>query len=111
MFFYIWMSSVLLIVIGILAAIIQGRIRRKAAISWPEADAVVVKEINPRADPSSHDLLVGYSYNGVYYEKRAQNSFSVPTNKTFEGDHVMVKINPNKPEQCILFDWSTFRND
>ncbi|MGF7007755.1 hypothetical protein [Aminobacter sp. BE322] len=96
------LSFVLVFVVLVLVEIRKRRLGQ-AASAWPEADAKIVERIFVASDPSEHDVVVSYTHGGREYQARAENFYSVDTESMWPGEVVRIKIDPGRPERCVVY--------
>ncbi|MGE0282161.1 MAG: DUF3592 domain-containing protein [Rhizobiaceae bacterium] len=97
-FFWVVLAGVgALIFIGVLN---NRRIIRRAAI-WPEYLAVIVERRSAGESPG-YNHRVSYFFDDTQYASWVFNVYQLPKIYNEVGDHLLVRVNPERPQQCIL---------
>jgi hypothetical protein len=106
MFSYVFAIFTATILALMVLGSVQSSRKRKVAVGWLTLDAVVIKAIHRRNEESDYDIVVEYDYNGTMYATQAERFYEVGTRHMAFGEAVKIKVNPERPEQCVLFSRS-----
>jgi hypothetical protein len=104
------MSSyvVTVVVIGFIALTLWGAFRsgrlRQEAGRWPKIEAIVEEKVLIDYDPADYALIVSYKFSDQRYRSRAENFFDIRSSNKRIGERVQIKIDPDKPQRCVLFE-------
>lgn len=94
--------GVVVFVVMYVLAVRQGNQRIKLAKDWPVVQATVVERIAETSDPITYGLKVKYNVGDAEFLNVAYNDVGVNTRRIREGDKILVKFDPAKPETCSL---------
>ncbi|WP_432612756.1 DUF3592 domain-containing protein [Mesorhizobium mediterraneum] len=95
-------SRAIAVFIFVLATIQENRFAAKA-ISWLVVESRVVDRLTAAPDPVTYDIRVSYLFDGKKYNSVARNFYRKETTNKHVGDTVLIKVNPRKPDECVLF--------
>ncbi|MER8505679.1 hypothetical protein NKH91_06045 [Mesorhizobium sp. M0894] len=101
-FIFVFVVFIIAVVVFALATIQEYRFEAKA-IAWPVIESRVVDRLTAAPDPVTYNLRVSYLFDGKKYDSVARNFYRKETTNKHAGDTVLIKVNPRKPDECVLF--------
>ncbi|SJM30843.1 DUF3592 domain-containing protein [Mesorhizobium delmotii] len=101
-FIFVFVCFGIVVFVFVLATIQENRFAAKA-MAWPVVESRVVDRLTAAVDPVTYDIKVSYLFDGKKYDSVARNFYGKKTTNKHVGDTVLIKVNPRKPDECVLF--------
>ncbi|TIX93938.1 MAG: hypothetical protein E5V24_11380 [Mesorhizobium sp.] len=101
-FIFVFVCFIIVFVFIVLATIQENRFAAKAT-AWPVLEARVEDRLTAAVDPVTYNIRVSYLFDGKKYDSVAKNFYRKETTNKHAGDTVFIKVNPIKPDECVLF--------
>ncbi|MCP9229209.1 hypothetical protein NMG46_02945 [Mesorhizobium sp. LMG 17147] len=101
-FIFVFLCFIIAVIVFVLATIQESRLAARAT-AWPVVESRVVDRLTAAPDPVAYNIRVGYLFDGKKYDPVARNFYRKETTNKHIGDAVLIKVNPRKPDECVLF--------
>ncbi|MER9865839.1 hypothetical protein NKJ35_01345 [Mesorhizobium sp. M0136] len=101
-FIFVFVGFIITVIVFVLATIQENRLAAKAT-AWPVVESRVVDRLTAAPDPVAYNIRVSYLFHGKKYDSVARNFYRKETTNKHVGDTVLIKVNPRKPDECVLF--------